>query len=249
MPPLKFQSFFSTTDREIPISGIPISSDESYQKTDFTPLAAVVDAFEQISAVLKAKGLHHDLDLKTFCDACSLVSVLFGCLGISFKFAEMEYVSKVNDLAEASQRYRTLNSVLDYDTQNNSVRTQGSLSRNLRRVRQGLDLIRALFQNFLSSKLFDNATYTYGAAHSDYCLKDAASAAYAKTCAPYHSWAVKTAAYAGMYALPTRDQLLVKLNETEKSAEKEMIRYINASLPVIEYIDNLYILRRISLDW
>ncbi|XP_042019764.1 ACD11 homolog protein-like [Salvia splendens] len=235
MPPLKFQSFFSTTDREIPISGIPISSDESYQKTDFTPLAAVVDAFEQISAVLKAKGLHHDLDLKTFCDACSLVSVLFGCLGISFKFAEMEYVSKVNDLAEASQRYRTLNSVLDYDTQNNSVRTQGSLSRNLRRVRQGLDLIRALFQNFLSS--------------NDYCLKDAASAAYAKTCAPYHSWAVKTAAYAGMYALPTRDQLLVKLNETEKSAEKEMIRYINASLPVIEYIDNLYILRRISLDW
>ncbi|XP_047959551.1 ACD11 homolog protein-like [Salvia hispanica] len=235
MPPLKFQSFFSTTDREIPISGIPISSDESYQKTDLTPLAAVVDAFEQISAVLKAKGLHHDLDLKTFCDACSLVSVLFGCLGIAFKFAEMEYVSKVNDLAEASLRYRTLNSVLDYDTQHNSVRTQGSLSRNLRRVRQGLDLIRALFQNFLSS--------------NDYCLKDAASAAYAKTCAPYHSWAVKTAAYAGMYALPTRDQLLVKLNETENSAEKEMIRYINASLPVIEYIDNLYISRRISLDW
>lgn len=63
---------------------------------------------------------------------------------------------------------------------------------------------------------FDNATNTYGAAHSDYCLKDAASAAYAETCAPYHSWAVKTAAYAGMYALPTRDQLLVKLNETGK---------------------------------
>ncbi|KAG6396644.1 hypothetical protein SASPL_142799 [Salvia splendens] len=266
MPPLKFQSFYSTTDTEIPISGIPISSDESYQKADFTPLAAVVDAFEQISAVLKAKGLHHDLDLKSFCDACSLVSVLFGCLGIAFKFAEMEYVSKVNGLAEASQRYRTLNSILDYNTQNNSVRTQGSLSRNLRRVRQGLNLIRALFQNFLSSKLFDNATNTYGAAHSDYCLKDAASAAYAETCAPYHSWAVKTAAYAGMYALPTRDQLLLKLNETvldyvshmlrfpssmltEISAEKEMIRYINASLPVIEYIDNLYISRRISLDW
>ncbi|XP_042023201.1 ACD11 homolog protein-like [Salvia splendens] len=235
MPPLKFQSFYSTTDTEIPISGIPISSDESYQKADFTPLAAVVDAFEQISAVLKAKGLHHDLDLKSFCDACSLVSVLFGCLGIAFKFAEMEYVSKVNGLAEASQRYRTLNSILDYNTQNNSVRTQGSLSRNLRRVRQGLNLIRALFQNFLSS--------------NDYCLKDAASAAYAETCAPYHSWAVKTAAYAGMYALPTRDQLLLKLNETEISAEKEMIRYINASLPVIEYIDNLYISRRISLDW
>lgn len=47
-------------------------------------------------------------------------------------------------------------------------------------------------------------------------LKDAASSAYAKTCAPYHTWAVRTAAYAGMYALPTRDQLLLKLNETGK---------------------------------
>lgn len=70
-------------------------ADNSYRKAEFTPLAAVADAFEELSAVLKAKGLNHDLDLKTFCDACSLVSVLFGCLGIAFKFAEMEYVSKV----------------------------------------------------------------------------------------------------------------------------------------------------------
>lgn len=70
-------------------------ADNSYQKAEFTPLAAVADAFEELSGVLKAKGLDYDLDLKTFCDACSLVSVLFGCLGIAFKFAEMEYVSKV----------------------------------------------------------------------------------------------------------------------------------------------------------
>ncbi|XP_057810617.1 ACD11 homolog protein-like isoform X2 [Salvia miltiorrhiza] len=240
---LKFQSLFSRNarsythknERAVASSGTPMCADNSYQKAEFTPLAAVADAFEELSAVLKAKGSDHDLDLKTFCDACSLVSVLFSCLGVAFKFAEMEYVSKVNDLAGASQSYRTLNNVLDYDTQNNSVRTPGSLSRNLRRVRQGLDLIRVLFQNFLSS--------------NDYYLKDAASTAYAKTCAPYHTWAVRTAAYAGMYALPTRDQLLVKLNENDNSAEKEMIRYINASLPVIEYIDNLYVRRRISLDW
>lgn len=38
--------------------------------------------------------------------------------------------------------------------------------------------------------------------------------AYTKVCAPYHSWAVRTAVSAGMYSLPTREQLLVKLNET-----------------------------------
>ncbi|KAL6969829.1 hypothetical protein U1Q18_029541, partial [Sarracenia purpurea var. burkii] len=104
-----------------------------------------------------------------------------------------------------------------------------------RRVRQGIDLIRVLFENFLSS---------------DYCsLREAASAAYAQVCAPYHTWAVRTAVSAGMRALPTREQLLLNLNETGESAEKEMIRYINASRPVIEYIDNLYVSRNISLDW
>ncbi|CAL5362445.1 unnamed protein product [Camellia sinensis] len=47
-----------------------------------------------------------------------------------------------------------------------------------------------------------------------YCsLKEAASAAYAQVCAPYHTWAVRTAVYAGMCALPTWEQLLLKLNE------------------------------------
>ncbi|KAK4354300.1 hypothetical protein RND71_026494 [Anisodus tanguticus] len=200
-----------------------------------TPLSAIAEAFEELSSCLKSNGGCHDLMLKPFCDACSLVSVLFGSLGIAFKFAEFEYVSKVSDLAEASEIFGSLNSILDYDVRSDTVRTPGSLSRNLRRVRQGLDLIRALFQNFLS---------TY-----DDSLKEAASMAYAKVCAPYHTWAVRTAVSAGMCALPSRDQLLMKLNETGDSAEIEMRRYIDASLPIIEYIDKLYISRNINLDW
>lgn len=49
---------------------------------------------------------------------------------------------------------------------------------------------------------------------SDNSLKEVASTAYGQVCAPYHTWAVRTAVYAGMYTLPTRDQLFVKLNET-----------------------------------
>lgn len=48
----------------------------------------------------------------------------------------------------------------------------------------------------------------------DDTLKEAASTAYAQVCAPYHSWTVRTAVAAGMYTLPTRDQLLLKLKET-----------------------------------
>lgn len=201
----------------------------------FTPLSAVADAFEELSAVVEAAGFSDDLDLKRFSDACSLVSVLFGCLGTAFKFAELEYCSKVSCLKAATKTHGTLNSALDFDVKNDTVKTAGSLSRSIRRVRQGIDLIATLFQNFLS---------TY-----DPSLKEAASSAYAKTCAPYHSWAVRTAASAGMYALPTREGLLIKLNETEESAAREMKRYIKASAPIIKYIDKLYTTRNISLDW
>ncbi|XP_010044270.1 ACD11 homolog protein-like isoform X1 [Eucalyptus grandis] len=198
-----------------------------------TPLSGIADAFEKLAGSLS--GDRAGLQLDALCDACAPVSVLFGCLGIAFKFAEMEFVSKVSNLVEASKKYCTLEKIIDVDVANRTVKKQGSHTRNLRRVRLGLDLIRALFEQFLSSQ--DNS------------LKAAATTAYSQVCAPYHSWAVRTAAYAGMYALPSRDQLLLKLNENVHSAEKKMRRYMDAVVPVIEYIDKLYLSRDIRLDW
>ncbi|KAH9627262.1 hypothetical protein KSS87_017484 [Heliosperma pusillum] len=163
-----------------------------------TPLSSIVEAFEEVAEIIEDGN--QELALKTFCDACALVSVLFNSLGIAFKFAEMEYCAKVRGLSEASNRYSNLHYILDNDVQNDTVKCQGSLSRNLRRVRQGLDLIRALFEQFLS--VYDGS------------LREAAQSAYTQTCAPYHSWAIRTAVAAGMYALPSRHQLLINLNET-----------------------------------
>ncbi|KAK9903805.1 hypothetical protein M0R45_000915 [Rubus argutus] len=180
---------------------------------------AIDDMAERFSIPERLVGPKKVCVLDTFCEACSLVSILFSCLGLAFKFAEMEYVSKVNDLSEASKTYDTLENILDLDVANDT----------------GLDLIRALFEQFLST--------------DDYSLKVAASTAYAQVCAPYHTWAVRTAVAAGMYALPSRDQLLMNLKETHQSAEKKMKSYIRASLPVIQYIDNLYLSRNVVLDW
>ncbi|XP_071686523.1 ACD11 homolog protein-like [Rutidosis leptorrhynchoides] len=204
-----------------------------------TALSMIADAFEELSNLIKnvnKNDVSFDLRLKPFCDACALVSVLFGSLGIAFKFAEMEYTSKVRDLSEAASLYGTLSKVIDCDVKTDTVQAAESLTRKIRRVRQGLDLIRELFQNFISTD-------------GDYSLKEAASTAYKQVCAPYHTWAVRSAVSAGMYALPTRDQLLLNLNESDESAENEMKRYIKASLPVIKYIDNLYTSRGITLDW
>ncbi|XP_039115057.1 ACD11 homolog protein [Dioscorea cayenensis subsp. rotundata] len=198
-----------------------------------TSLATLAEGFEDLARKLESGD--DDLRLDAFSYACSLVSVLFGCLGIAFKFAEIEYVSKVDELYEASKTYDTLKNVLDYDVEQDTVKKPGSHSRHLRRVRLGLDLIKALFKQFLLS--------------NDNSLREAASTAYAQTCAPFHPWAVRKAVGAGMYALPTREQLMLNLNETDDSIQKEMTRYIIASSSIIDYIDNLYTSRNISLDW
>ncbi|KAL8099648.1 hypothetical protein AgCh_032054 [Apium graveolens] len=44
-------------------------------------------------------------------------------------------------------------------------------------------------------------------------LKSPASTTYAYVFAPHHNWAIRKAVVAGMYALPTKAQLLTKLNE------------------------------------
>lgn len=59
---------------------------------------------------------------------------------------------QVNDLIGAGKSYRTLNDILDKDIENDSVKKQGSHSRNLRRVRLGLGLIKALFEQFLTTE-------------------------------------------------------------------------------------------------
>ncbi|ESQ28408.1 hypothetical protein EUTSA_v10019106mg [Eutrema salsugineum] len=211
-----------------------------------TPLSVITEAFEDLADFLKPRRNKRcdenddesidGLRLDAFCSACTHVSVLFGCLGFAFKFAEMEYVSKVRDLVEASKTFETLQNILDLDVENETVKTPGSNSRNLRRVRLGLELIRAIFEQFLLTDEY-------------YSLKDAATKAYTQVCAPFHTWAVRTAVYAGMYTLPTREQLLLRLNETDQSVEKNMRRYMEVSRPIIDYIDKLYIDRNIKLNW
>ncbi|RWR79620.1 Glycolipid transfer protein domain-containing protein [Cinnamomum micranthum f. kanehirae] len=142
------------------------------RREEGTPLSVVANAFEELARSIESGS--RDLQLAQFSAACSLVSVLFGCLGMAFKFAEIEYVAKVQDLLEASKTYDTLENVLDHDLKNGSVRKPGSHSRNLRRVRQGLDLIKALFEQFLSS--------------NGCSLKEAASTAYSQMIQYRRKW-------------------------------------------------------------
>ncbi|KAJ0550564.1 putative glycolipid transfer protein [Helianthus annuus] len=136
-----FQNFLSTE--------LSFDDDELEDAGAGTALSLFADAFEVISV---NKDASVELRLKPFCDACLLISVLFGSLEITFKFAELEYTSKVNDLADAAILYGTLSIVIDCDVKTDTVKSDESLTHKLRRVRQGPDLIRELFQNFLSTE-------------------------------------------------------------------------------------------------
>ncbi|XP_011048042.1 PREDICTED: ceramide-1-phosphate transfer protein-like [Populus euphratica] len=197
------------------------------------PLKKIAEAFKELEATIKSQT--QDVEVAPFSHACSLVSPLFGCLGIAFKFAEMDYVAKVHDLAEASKSIGTLQSVLDKDIERNSVRKGGSHSRNLLRVKRGLDMVRVLFEQIMVTE--GNS------------LKGPASKAYAQVFAPHHGWAIRKAVAAGMYALPTKEQLLKKLNEDESSARIQMQSYVAASAPVIMYVDKLFLSRELGIDW
>ncbi|KAJ6300457.1 hypothetical protein OIU76_021284 [Salix suchowensis] len=91
------------------------------------PLRKIAEAFKELEATINSQA--QEVEVASFSHACSLVSPLFGCLGIAFKFAEMDYVAKVRDLVEASKSIDTLQSLLERDIKGNSilVTKEGSL--------------------------------------------------------------------------------------------------------------------------
>ncbi|KAL6198477.1 hypothetical protein ACLB2K_028266 [Fragaria x ananassa] len=197
------------------------------------PLRKIAEAFEELEAAVNSQT--GELEVARFSRACSLISPLFGCLGIAFKFAEMEYVAKVHDLAEASKSISTLHVLLEKDVEAGSVRKAGSHSRNLLRVKRGIDMVKVLFEKIIVTK--GNS------------LKDPASKAYQQVFAPHHGWVIRKAVGVGMYALPTKEQLLNKLNEDETSAKAQMQNFVAASAPLILYIDKLFQTRNLGVDW
>ena len=61
-------------------------------------------------------------------------------------------VEQVKSLKEASIMFPTLPEMMDADVRNGTVRMQGSFTRNLLRVKRGLELNRKLFEGLLGDR-------------------------------------------------------------------------------------------------
>ncbi|KAI3890419.1 hypothetical protein MKX03_028241 [Papaver bracteatum] len=204
-------------------------------------MAKVVRRLRNVSAAFieLADTISQNLDVETedFARASALVAPFLGYLGFAFKFAEMDYVPKVADLAEASKSFMTLEAMLDRDVEQNTVRLAGSHSRNLLRIKRAIDTIRSFFKLILTTE--------YG----DMSLKDLGIKAYDETLAPYHGWALRKAVHTGMFTLPTKAQFLKKVNQDEASARIDLESYVDASAIVIQYVDKLFLSRELGTEW
>eukprot|EP00850_Spirogloea_muscicola_P009104 SM000050S17029 [mRNA] locus=s50:499289:500922:+ [translate_table: standard] len=170
-----------------------------------------------------------------FALAAAQIAVLFRHLGVVFGFAERDYVSKVKDLEGAARRFATLDAVVEADHAGGTVRKALSHTRNLLRVKRGLDFVALLFASLIAS--------------SEMTLKQAAQDAYVRIFAPHHSWSIRKAVGLGMHTLPTKTQFLRKLREDETSWKREAAKFLEAATPLLQDIVQLYESRNLGTDW
>ncbi|RLM92755.1 hypothetical protein C2845_PM08G24930 [Panicum miliaceum] len=75
--------------------------------------------------------------------------------------------------------------MVELDIQKDTVRPPGSHTRNLLRVRRGIDMVKVLHEQILVTE-------------------DAASVVHAQVLTSHHGWAIRKAVAARMYALPSK---------------------------------------------
>lgn len=85
------------------------------------PLKEISEPFKALTEMVNSKSMV--LEVRPFSCTYFRVSVLFDCLRIAFNFAEMDYVAKQK-----------------------RVRQAGNHSRNLLRVKQGINMVKEIFE-------------------------------------------------------------------------------------------------------
>ena len=79
---------------------------------------------------------------------CQVIILMFLSLWYSSLITSLDLL-QVHDLVEASKSISTLPSMVELDIQTDTVRKPGSHTRNLLRVKRGIDMVKVLFEQIL----------------------------------------------------------------------------------------------------
>ncbi|KFM23978.1 hypothetical protein F751_1259 [Auxenochlorella protothecoides] len=112
----------------------------------------------------------------------------------------------------------------EFSSKNNTVTVKNSPGRNLHRLMNSILFISLIFQNLANGQ----------------AMKEAVAESYERSLAPMHTWVVRAGIKTGMMALPTREDFLRALGETESSALTHMQAFVKATERVVQEIARLY---------
>ncbi|KAJ9700986.1 hypothetical protein PVL29_006356 [Vitis rotundifolia] len=171
----------------------------------------------------------NDLVLELGCKVGVLPSSYLGLLlGAPFKFVAAWYEVErvVNDFENRARPDDTLETMIDREIEQECAKQPSSASRSLIRVKRSIIMLRVMFEQMLSSR--ENS------------IEGAVSKSYEQSFAAFHGWASRTAVFASLPHLPTRDKLMKKLTENEASMTVKMQSFIDSSAILVQYIRGLF---------
>ncbi|KAG5532860.1 hypothetical protein RHGRI_027221 [Rhododendron griersonianum] len=201
--------------------------------TNETVLTKIAEAFNELADDVNSRTTPPRLSLSKFCSACRLLSHLIGCLGIAFRFADIEFSAKVDALTTASKSIDTIEALIDLDIAHNTGKNSSSNSRNLIRTNRTVDLLRIMFEQILAQR--GNSITGPGLT------------AYEQVFAPYHCLALKTAARAAEDPSRGFEQPLLSVQdlnesmrnvrnymlETNREMSREISQYVGSAMTEI----------------
>ena len=182
---------------------------------------------EGLAASLRA--VHEQGDTITSADFASLCEHIldaFDHLGTIMYFAKLEMGGKVDSIKRVSGQLTTLREVVEVDVMANRATQKGSCARNLHRLMLVITFVRLMLSNLL-----DNPTMQ---------LKDALWNAYQGSLSPIHTYMVRTAVWAGLVTMPTRETFMRGIGETEETARAHVPEVVANATVVVERLEALY---------
>lgn len=168
-----------------------------------------------------------DIKCTDFADLCDSILPFFDHLGTLFGFARAELAEKAGTVRQAGQQHGTLAEMVKADKAAKRVTVKNSNSRNLHRLMTSITFVRLL----LSSLLAHGSSVT---------LRQAATEAYDQSLGLFHTFVVRAAIKAGLFSLPSREQFLKGIQETDDSARGHAEEFAQAASGVVREIDKLY---------
>eukprot|EP00199_Chlamydomonas_sp_CCMP681_P005929 CAMPEP_0119101848 /NCGR_PEP_ID=MMETSP1180-20130426/782_1 /TAXON_ID=3052 ORGANISM="Chlamydomonas cf sp, Strain CCMP681" /NCGR_SAMPLE_ID=MMETSP1180 /ASSEMBLY_ACC=CAM_ASM_000741 /LENGTH=225 /DNA_ID=CAMNT_0007086027 /DNA_START=85 /DNA_END=762 /DNA_ORIENTATION=+ len=167
-----------------------------------------------------------DISTLAFASLMTQLVCVFDYLGAVMHFAKHDMLTKTQSLHMVSVNQPQLRDIVATDKAAGRVTVKDSCARNLHRLVCCLKFLRVLLENLARSPQVS--------------IKEAATAAYQESLAPIHSYMVRTAVWAGMYVLPTREQFMSQIGETDESARVLGLQFLADAKVVEKHVEKLF---------